>query len=40
MGIFLNLEIMPRKIRPEDWQAVYQESLKLIDAFPFLDVIK
>lgn len=40
MGIFLNLEIMPWKIRPEDWQAVYQESLKLVDAFPFLDVVK
>lgn len=39
MGIHVNLDIVPQRISQEQWHEVYQESLKLVEAFPFLDVI-
>ena len=40
MGIHINLDIVPQRITEEKWHKVYQESLKLIEAFPFMDMVK
>jgi len=39
MGINIYLRIFSERITQEQWQAVYEESLKLLEAFPFMDVI-
>lgn len=40
MGVFLNLSIVPERIPAERWASVYQETLTLLDRFPFLDRVK
>lgn len=40
MGVFINLHIIPNRIDPEDWRAVYRETLTLIHAFPFLSRVR
>lgn len=35
MGINILLEIKPEQISKQDWEDVYDESLKLIEAYPF-----
>ena len=40
MGVFLNLYISPDQIQAEDWKRVYQETLILLDKFPFLDRVE
>lgn len=40
MGVFLNLSIVPDRISSEEWFAVYQETLILLEKFPFLDSVK
>jgi hypothetical protein len=40
MGIFINLYLAPERIEPAAWNAVYQESLQLVNAFPFLICIQ
>lgn len=40
MGIVINLYLIPHRIAPEEWRKVYQESLKLVEAFDFMDRIE
>lgn len=40
MGIEIYLSIFPDRIAPEAWAAVYQETLKVLDNFAFMDVVK
>lgn len=37
MGIMIFLDIMPHHIQEAEWEKVYEETLDLINAFPFLD---
>lgn len=39
MGVYLELKILPEMIGDLKWQEVYMESLELIKAYPFTDVI-
>lgn len=39
MGIYIGLNIFPERITAEDWREVYQETLELLDAYPFMDCI-
>lgn len=36
MGIYINLEILPGQINPDEWKIAYLESLELIKSFPFM----
>ncbi|WP_066186091.1 hypothetical protein [Gracilibacillus timonensis] len=36
MGIYIFMDVLPNEIKQEDWEAVYEESLELIRAYPFL----
>ncbi|GHH99700.1 hypothetical protein [Neobacillus kokaensis] len=38
MGTYINLSILSRSISNLEWEQVYDESLKLVNAFPFADV--
>jgi hypothetical protein len=38
VGTYINLSILPSNISNLEWEQVYEESLKLVDAFPFADV--
>ncbi|KUP09891.1 hypothetical protein Q73_01295 [Bacillus coahuilensis m2-6] len=40
MGTYINLSIIPNSISILDWDQVYDESLKLVNAFPFADVVE
>lgn len=40
MGIVINLYLIPRRISPEEWGAIYQESLKLVEACDLMDRIE
>lgn len=40
MGTYINLSIVPSRISNFEWEQVYDESLKLVNAFPFADVVK
>lgn len=40
MGIFLNLYVIPQRIEPERWRKAYLETLKLIEAYPFMDIVE
>ncbi|MDE7332907.1 MAG: hypothetical protein K2O16_11865 [Lachnospiraceae bacterium] len=40
MGIFIDLIIIPQRIPPDKWKSVYQESLRLIDNYVFMDRIE
>ena len=35
MGVYLGLEILPDYIYQDDWERVFEESLELIQAYPF-----
>lgn len=35
MGIYIGLDIIPNHINQEDWQKVFEETLQLIQAYPF-----
>lgn len=35
MGVYIGLDVMPNKIYQEDWQRVFEESMQLIQAYPF-----
>lgn len=35
MGIYVGLDVMPNKINQEDWQSVFEETVQLIQAYPF-----
>lgn len=35
MGVFLYLDLIPGRIDKQAWAGVYEESLKLIGAYPF-----
>lgn len=37
MGVYIFLDIMPNHISEESWESVYEESLALINAYPFMD---
>ncbi|QQK74918.1 hypothetical protein HUG15_04405 [Salicibibacter cibarius] len=37
MGVYIFMDILPNEIDPDEWEDVYEESLQLIDAYPFLD---
>lgn len=37
MGIFIDLKIIPQRIAPDKWKKVYQDSLRLIDNYAFMD---
>ena len=39
MGIMIFLDIMPHHIQEAEWEKVYEETLELINAFPFLDTV-
>ena len=39
MGIMISLEIIPNKIKKSEWEQVYEEALKLIETYPFMDKI-
>lgn len=39
MGIMISLEIIPDKIKNSEWEQAYEEALKLIEAYPFMDKI-
>lgn len=38
MGTYINLSILSSNILNLEWEQVYDESLKLVNAFPFADV--
>lgn len=38
MCIYICLDILADKVNPKDWEKVYQESLKLIEKYPFMQV--
>ncbi len=40
MGIFINLSIIPGRIPAEEWRRVYQESLRLVEAYDFMDKVE
>lgn len=40
MGIEIHLRIIPSRITPEAWRRVYEESLILIEKYPFMDRYK
>ena len=40
MGIFVNLDIIPDEISQKEWESVYDETLTLIEAYPFMDKIR
>ncbi len=40
MGIAISLNIIPRRISPEKWRQVYRESLKLLEAYDFMEKIR
>ena len=40
IGIVINLHLIPRRISPKEWREVYQESLKLVEAYDFMDRIE
>ena len=35
MGVYIGLDIIPKKIIQEEWQKVFEESMQLIQAYPF-----
>ena len=37
MGVYLYLSIVPNRISADQWHGVYQETLTLLEQFPFLD---
>ena len=37
MGVYIFMSILPDKIGKEEWEKVYEESLELINAYPFMD---
>jgi len=37
MGVYIYLNILPDKIGEKEWENVYEESLKLIQAYSFMD---
>ncbi|MDC3413865.1 hypothetical protein NC797_08755 [Aquibacillus sp. 3ASR75-11] len=37
MGVYVLMDILPNKIGKEEWESVYEESLELIKAYPFMD---
>ena len=40
IGIVINLHLIPRRISPKEWREVYQESLKLVEAYDFMDRVE
>ena len=36
MGIYITLDIIPAKIKSQEWLKVYEECLMLVDAYPFM----
>jgi hypothetical protein len=40
VGTYISLSIVPSRISNFEWEQVYDESLKLVNAFPFADVVK
>jgi hypothetical protein len=40
MGVFIYLNMDRDRIDPQDWKAVYRETLKLINAYPFLSRVR
>lgn len=39
MGGYFRLEILPLEMEPVEWERVYEESLLLVGAYPFLDLL-
>lgn len=39
MGVYIRLKILPNEMEPAEWERVYEESLLLLEAYPFLDLI-
>jgi hypothetical protein len=39
MGGYIRLEILPMEMEPVEWERVYEESLLLVGAYPFLDLL-
>ncbi len=39
MGVMIFLDIMPEHIDASEWQKVYEETLEIINGYPFLDSI-
>jgi len=39
MGVMIFLDIMPNHIEDAEWEKVYEETLELIHAYPFLDSV-
>ncbi|UJL45605.1 hypothetical protein KFZ58_14545 [Virgibacillus sp. NKC19-16] len=37
MGVYIFMDILPSKINKEEWENVYEESIDLIKAYPFMD---
>lgn len=37
MGVYIFLDIMPNHIDKDEWEHVYEESLQLVHAYPFMD---
>lgn len=35
MGIYIGIDIIPNKINEQDWKVVFEETLQLIQAYPF-----
>jgi hypothetical protein len=40
MGVYIRLEILPRQIDQGKWENAYEESLKLLKAYPFMTIAK
>lgn len=40
MGTYIYLSILPNQISRAEWEQVYEESLTLLNAFPFAQIEK
>ncbi|MCL2151741.1 MAG: hypothetical protein FWH57_02100 [Oscillospiraceae bacterium] len=39
MGIIIVAELLPQDVTPKQWEQAYEEALRLVDAYDFLDII-
>ena len=39
MGIMIFLDMIPNQIEDTEWEKVYEETIELINAYPFLDSV-
>lgn len=40
MGVYIRLKLLPYEMNQKEWEQVYEESLLLLEAYPFLDLLE